>query len=179
MIQATWCSLICLPVIALNAVPATAFASTAALTLTDILGIGLWIGGFTTEVIADRQKSQWLREKHEKKHEEDFMTRGLWQRSQFPNYFGESTLWTGLATTAAGVLASQSVQAALGFKGGLAGVTGALALAYISPVFTTFLLTRVSGIPLSERKYDKRYGDRKDYQEWKANTPKFFPKLAL
>lgn len=26
---------------------------------------------------------------------------------------------------------------------------------------------QVSGIPLSENKYDKRYGDRKDYQEWK------------
>ncbi|PSS03480.1 hypothetical protein BD289DRAFT_457907 [Coniella lustricola] len=180
MVQATWCSLICLPVIALNAVPASVFASSAAaLTLTDMLGIALWIGGFSTEVLADRQKSQWLREKHEKKHEEDFMTRGLWQRSRFPNYFGESTLWTGLATTAAGVLASKPAQAALGLKGGLGGVTGALALAYISPIFTTFLVTRVSGIPLSEKKYDKRYGDRKDYQEWKANTPKFFPKLVL
>lgn len=54
---------------------------------------------------------------------------------------------------------------------------GALGLAYISPVFTTFLVTSVSGIPLSEEKYDKRYGDRKDYQEWKQNTPKFFPKI--
>jgi len=30
---------------------------------------------------------------------------------------------------------------------------------------------------LSEKKYDKRYGDRKDYQEWKKNTPMFIPKL--
>lgn len=30
---------------------------------------------------------------------------------------------------------------------------------------------------MSESKYDKRYGDRKDYQQWKQNTPKFFPKL--
>lgn len=50
-------------------------------------------------------------------------------------------------------------------------------MAYISPLFTTFLVTKVSGIPLSENKYDKRYGDRKDYQEWKKNTPKFFPKI--
>lgn len=97
--------------------------------------------------------------------------------SRFPNYFGESTLWTGLATTAAGVLVSPPVQSAIGLSGGLGGVLGALSLAYISPVFTTFLVTQVSGIPLSENKYDKRYGDRKDYQEWKANTPKFFPKI--
>jgi hypothetical protein len=30
---------------------------------------------------------------------------------------------------------------------------------------------------MSEKKYDKRYGDRKDYQKWKKNTPMFFPKL--
>jgi hypothetical protein len=30
---------------------------------------------------------------------------------------------------------------------------------------------------MSEKKYDKRYGDRKDYQEWKTNTPMFIPKL--
>ncbi|KAJ0109833.1 3-oxo-5-alpha-steroid 4-dehydrogenase [Diaporthe amygdali] len=177
MAQATWCSLICLPVIALNAVPISAFAAIPGLKITDVLGVALWVGGITLEATADKQKSQWMKEKREKKHHEDFMTRGLWQRSQYPNYFGESTLWTGIATTAAGVLASQSIQSAIGFSGGPGGILGALTLAYISPMFTTFLVTKVSGIPMSESKYDKRYGDRKDYQEWKKNTPKFIPKL--
>jgi steroid 5-alpha reductase family enzyme len=53
----------------------------------------------------------------------------------------------------------------------------ALTLAYVSPAFITWLLLRVSGVPLSETKYDKRYGDRKEYQEWKKNTPMFFPKF--
>lgn len=97
--------------------------------------------------------------------------------SRYPNYFGESTLWTGLATTAAGVLVTQPVQTALGLSGGLGGLAAALSLAFISPLFTTFLVLKVSGVPLSENKYDKRYGDRKDYQEWKRNTPKFIPKL--
>lgn len=77
----------------------------------------------------------------------------------------------------AGVLVTQPVQAALGLGGGLGGLATALSLAFVSPMFTTFLLLKVSGVPLSEGKYDKRYGDRKDYQEWKKNTPKFFPKL--
>ena len=47
----------------------------------------------------------------------------------------------------------------------------------VSPAFVTFLLLKVSGVPLSENKYDKKYGDRKDYQEWKKNTPMFIPKL--
>lgn len=61
-------------------------------------------------------------------------------------------------------------------SGGLGKVV-ALAMAGVSPAFVAFLLFKVSGIPLSEGKYDKRYGDRKDYQEWKKNTPMFFPKL--
>lgn len=80
MAQATWCSLICLPVVALNAVPASAFSAVPGVKITDLLGIALWVGGITMEVFADRQKSQWMREKREKKHSEEFMTRGLWQR---------------------------------------------------------------------------------------------------
>lgn len=69
------------------------------------------------------------------------------------------------------------VQRAIGLSGGPGGIIAALSMAYISPVFTTYIVTRLSGIPLSEKKYDKRYGDRKDYQEWKKNTPLFFPKI--
>jgi len=36
---------------------------------------------------------------------------------------------------------------------------------------------QVSGVPMSEKKYDKRYGDRKDYQKWKEETPMFIPKF--
>lgn len=79
MAQATWCSLICLPAVALNAVPLSAFSALGSgVVLTDILGIALWIGGISFEITADRQKSQWLKEKKEKKHSEEFMTRGLW-----------------------------------------------------------------------------------------------------
>lgn len=81
MAQATWCSLITLPVVALNSVPAATLAkSLPGVKITDVLGIALWVGGFAFEVAADRQKSAWLKEKREKKHSEEFMTRGLWQR---------------------------------------------------------------------------------------------------
>lgn len=80
MAQATWCSLICLPVVALNSVPASAFSAVPGVKIADVLGVALWVGGITMEVVADRQKSQWMREKREKKHSEEFMTRGLWQR---------------------------------------------------------------------------------------------------
>ena len=97
--------------------------------------------------------------------------------SRFPNYFGEITLWTGIATTTAGVLARKPVQLSLGLAGGAAGILTTTALSFVSPAFAAFLLLKVSGVPLSEQKYDKRYGDRKDYQEWKQNTPRLIPKI--
>lgn len=97
------------------------------------------------------------------------------KRSQYPNYFGEITLWTGIATFAAEAVVTRPVQIGLG----LPGLTGKLFAAslFVSPAFVTFLLLQVTGVPLSEKKYDKKYGHRKDYQEWKRNTPRFFPKL--
>ncbi|KAK5136064.1 hypothetical protein LTR08_004114 [Meristemomyces frigidus] len=175
--QATWVSLCLLPVLALNSIPAPALAALPALALTDILGLLLFAGGITLEATADAQKSLWMKEKKEKRHSEDFLTRGLWSRSRHPNYFGESTLWTGLATAAAGVMLSGVGQAGMGFGGGAAGKLGALAMAGVSPAFVTFLLLKVSGVPMSEKKYDERYGDREDYREWKRNTPMFVPKL--
>ncbi len=176
--QATWVTLCLMPVIAVNSLPATTFAALGtAVSLTDIMGILLYLFGFGFEVTADRQKNAWVQEKKQKKHEEDFLTRGLWSKSRHPNYFGESTLWTGIATLSAGVLASNAGVAGMGLAGGLAGKAIALLGAGVSPAFVTFLLLKVSGVPLSENKYDKRYGDREDYKKWKEETPKFIPKL--
>lgn len=105
------------------------------------------------------------------------MTSGLWAKCRHPNYFGEITLWTGIAVTAASVLASKSGQLALGWSGNVATRVGAVAVAGVSPALTAFFLTKVSGIPHSEGKNDKKYGERKDYQEWKKNTPMLIPKL--
>ncbi|KAF4504936.1 hypothetical protein G6O67_006087 [Ophiocordyceps sinensis] len=173
--QAVWVSLMMAPVFALNAAPAAALP--AALGVVDVVGIGLWLFGIAFEATADAQKSRWAREKRLKLHDEDFLTSGLFGKSRFPHYFGEITLWTGLATVAAGALARTPVQLGLGLGGGLAGVLATTALAFVSPAFSAFLLTKVSGIPLSEGKYDKRYGGRKDYEEWKRNTPRLVPKL--
>ena len=141
--QATWVSLCLLPVLAINSIPATTLAALPFFTITDIIGILLYVGGLSFEATADRQKSQWLKEKKEKKHSEDFLTRGLWSKSRHPNYFGESTLWTGIATAAAGVMMSGVGQAGMGLSGGLAAKAGALAMAGVSPAFVTFLLLKV------------------------------------
>lgn len=180
MIQATWVSLCLMPILAINSLPASVFTALgAAVSITDVIGILLYVGGLSFEVTADRQKNQWVHEKKTKQHDEDFLTRGLWSKSRHPNYFGESTLWTGIATLAGGVLASKAGTAGMGLAstGPLASKAVALLAAGVSPAFVTFLLLKVSGVPLSEKKYDKRYGERDDYKRWKRETPMFIPKF--
>lgn len=76
-----------MPVLALNSIPRTTLAALPVLGLTDIVGIVLYVGGFSFEVAADRQKSAWVEAKRRKEHDEDFLTHGLWSQSRHPNYF--------------------------------------------------------------------------------------------
>ena len=112
--------------------------------MTDVLGFALWIAGFGLEVAADAQKSTWAREKAEKKHEEDFLSKGLWSIVRFPNYSGEITSWVGIATVAGGVFSTLLGVPGSGFPGGFLGRTAAFTAASISPLFVTLLLTKVS-----------------------------------
>lgn len=177
MAQATWVSVCLIPVLAINSIPHSLLSRLPLLSVTNLIGVGLFAGGLLFEVLADRQKHEWVQEKKQKKHEEDFLTRGLWSKSRHPNYFGECTLWTGIAVASAGVLVSNAGQLGLGLEGAWYGRLLGVGLCAVSPAFVTFLLLKVSGVPLSENKYDKMYGNRKDYQEWKSNTPMFIPRF--
>ncbi|KAI5808065.1 hypothetical protein DFH27DRAFT_294377 [Peziza echinospora] len=173
LVQATWVTIVSLPVLTINSLPLTIHTPKFPNTF-DLLGLTIFLSGFLFEIIADRQKSNWVAAKQNKKHNEDFISSGLWSLSRHPNYAGEITLWCGVAVIA-------------GLGGGLVGEVGkrylsggrmmGLAIAGISPLFTTFLLTKVSGIPLTEKKYDAKYGEKKEYQEWKKNTPVLWPKM--
>lgn len=119
------------------------------------VGIAVWLVGFAIEAMADYQKSQF---KKDPANEGDFISTGLWAWSRHPNYFGEITLWTGIAIIAIPVL------------------SGWQWATLISPVFVTVLLTKVSGLPMLEKRGDERWGDQKDYQEYKQNTPVLVPR---
>lgn len=121
-----------------------------------VLGAIVWIIGFVIEVIADAQKSRFNAEPVNKGK---FIRTGLWSRSRHPNYFGEIVLWIGIAIIAIPVL------------------QGWQWVAMISPLFVTLLLTRVSGIPLLEKKADAKWGGQADYEEYKKNTPVLIPRL--
>ncbi|KAF2460584.1 hypothetical protein BDY21DRAFT_406415 [Lineolata rhizophorae] len=173
--QGTWVAVTLLPVLAVNAVPAG--AAPAGLLLTDVAGAAMWAVGFGVEALADGQKSRWKRDKEEKRHAEEFITSGLWGRSRHPNYFGEILLWTGVATWAGGLVVRDTVLKGLGLSLGLGSRLSMLGLVFASPALVTLLLTKATGIPIIENKYDKKYGHRADYQAWKENTPVLVPKL--
>ncbi len=120
------------------------------------IGTLLWFVGFLIEVVADHQKSRF---KAKSENKGDFIQSGLWSRSRHPNYFGEILLWTGVAVIAIPVME------------GWQWVT------LSSPFLVTLLLTRVSGIPLLEKRADEKWGGQHDYEAYKKNTPVLVPRF--
>ena len=49
-------------------------------------------------------------------------------------------------------------------------------LMLISPVFVVLLLTRISGIPMLERRAEKRWGDEPGYRAYTDSTPVLIPR---
>ncbi len=120
-----------------------------------VVGILVWVTGFAIEVVADRQKSAF---KQNPANDGRFITSGLWAWSRHPNYFGEITLWVGVAIMALPVLS--------GWRWAM----------LISPVFVVVLLTRGSGIPLLEARAEKRWGDDESFQAYTRDTPVLIPR---
>ena len=118
-------------------------------------GFGVWWFGFAVEVVADAQKSSF---KMDPTNRGQFIRTGLWAWSRHPNYFGEIVLWIGVALMAVPVL------------------TGWRYATLISPVFVTFLLMKMSGVPLLEQKADERWGGQEDYEAYKKATPVLIPR---
>jgi len=115
------------------------------------IGIGLWVFGFMVEVVADSQKRQFRNNPNNKGR---FITTGVWSWSQHPNYFGEITLWLGIALLAYPVL------------------SGGQLATLISPVFVYLLLTKVSGINLLDEIAQKKWGSDPEYLDYTSRTSK-------
>lgn len=79
MMQATWIAVTALPVWLVNTTPAHLQPRLRPL---DFIGLGIWGLGWGLEVIADRQKSQWREAKKAGKHNEQFISQGVWSWSR-------------------------------------------------------------------------------------------------
>jgi len=119
-----------------------------------VIGGLVWIAGIVLEIVADAQKTAFRRDPANGGR---FIDTGVWAWSRHPNYLGEILVWLGVAIIALPV--------AVGWQW----------VTIISPVFVVLLLTRVSGIPLLEKRADERWGDQPAYREYKKRTPVLVP----
>ncbi|MDH5533596.1 MAG: DUF1295 domain-containing protein [Candidatus Pacebacteria bacterium] len=117
-------------------------------------GLSIFLFGLIIETVADWQKFNF---KSEKKNRDKLITDGIWKYSRHPNYFGEMTLWWGIFIFSTNFMSQGDYWTILG------------------PLFITFLLLFVSGIPLLEKKYDKKYKGNKQYTKYRKNTSLLIP----
>jgi len=120
----------------------------AQLTGFDLLGVALWATGLLFETAADAQLARF---KADPQSQGQVMDRGLWRYTRHPNYFGDFCVWWGLFAIA---LSSGAVWSGVG------------------PAAMTYLLMRVSGVPMLERGMEKR---RPGYADYVRRTNAFFP----
>lgn len=114
----------------------------------DSFGLALFGIGLTFETVADWQLASF---KRNASNAGKVLQTGLWRYSRHPNYFGEALLWWGIFFFAVS-------------HGGWWTV--------FSPLLMTFLLLRVSGVPLLERTMRSRHAE---YAKYAARTSAFFP----
>ncbi len=118
-------------------------------TAVDILGALVWGVGLYFEAVGDWQL---VRFKSDPANRGKVMRTGLWRYTRHPNYFGDATVWWGLFIIAAS--------------------TGEGAWSIFSPVVMTFLLLRVSGVALLERRQAET---KPQYREYIESTSAFLP----
>lgn len=122
--------------------------SADALFLLDAVGVIIWCIGFFFEAVGDAQLARFIKSSNSSGK---LMMEGLWRYSRHPNYFGEVLQWWGIWIIA-------------------------LSLPYgpwtvIGPLTITFLILKVSGIPMLEEKMS----EHPDFAEYRRRVSMFFP----
>ena len=118
-----------------------------------IPGILIFLFGWLYESVADYQLMQF---KRKPENQGQLLRTGLWKFSRHPNYFGEIVLWWGLFLV--------SIHAPISMIG------------IVSPICITFLLLRVSGVPMLERKQRQHPDFEQQLGDIPALIPRFFTK---
>jgi len=122
--------------------------SGSGLTPLDAVGTLIVLAGLAFETVADRQLARFLGDPANRGR---IMDRGLWRYSRHPNYFGEAVVWWGVWLIALSVPSGWWT--------------------VVSPLLITFLLLKVSGVPMLERMMEGRPG----WAEYRARTSVFVP----
>lgn len=127
---------------------ASVFGSTETVGLLTFVGLLIWGTGYFFEVVGDWQLDRFI---NSKPAAGTVLSTGLWHYTRHPNYFGEVTMWWGIWVMLAG--------------------TSMSFIALVSPLMITYLILKVSGIPMLE----KRFEGNTQFEAYKQKTNAFFP----
>lgn len=122
----------------------------ANITPLDIAGAVVALAGIAFETVGDLQLTRF---KAKRGNGKKVLDNGLWRYTRHPNYFGDALMWWGFALIAISVRAWWAL---------------------VGPALMTFLLVRVSGAALLERRMIKAK-KRPDYEAYIARTSAFVP----
>lgn len=120
------------------------------LMVNDWIGLAFFAVGLYFEVVGDWQLTKF---KQNPAMKGKVLNTGLWRYTRHPNYFGDTCLWWGLWL----MCLDQPL--------GLASIVG--------PLVMSFLLMRVSGVPMLENRMKKT---REGYEDYVRQTSSFFPR---
>jgi steroid 5-alpha reductase family enzyme len=119
------------------------------LTPLDLVGIAVWTLGFVFETAGDLQLARF---RADPRNRGKVMDRGLWRYTRHPNYFGDFCVWWGLYT--------------------IALATGEAWWSVIGPLVMSFVLLKLSGVPVIEEHLSRH---REGYGDYVRRTRSFFP----
>ncbi|HSO88728.1 MAG TPA: DUF1295 domain-containing protein [Draconibacterium sp.] len=114
----------------------------------DILGILIWLVGFTFEAGGDWQLNRF---KADPANKGKLLTTGFWKYTRHPNYFGDAAVWWGFAVLS---------------------VASGCYLPVLSSVLMTWLIVKVSGVAMLERTMKNT---KPGFEEYVKRTSAFVP----
>lgn len=117
-----------------------------------VAGLILFLAGLAFEATGDAQLARFKRDSANRGKVCDV---GLWAWTRHPNYFGEFLIWMGFAL--------------LSFTPNLLGIPGLICAGTL-----LYLVTKVTGIPLTEQQLVKSKGAA--YEAYQARVPAFWPR---
>jgi len=150
--QMVWVWVVSLPIIFVNAAPIDVDFG-----VRDVIGVILWGIGFIFESVGDYERNAW---NDNPANKGKLLCTGTWSVTRHPNYFGEISMWLGIFLSASSVFDDNTKSAYV---------------SVLSPGFTYFLLVYVSGVKMSEDRYNQRYGKDPAYLTYRQRVSPLIP----
>ena len=120
--------------------------------ITDVLGILIWLVGFTFEAGGDWQLTRF---KANQANKGKLLQTGFWKYTRHPNYFGDAAVWWGFAVLS---------------------IASGCYLPVLSSLLMTWLIIKVSGVSMLERTMKNTKPGFEDYVKRTSAFIPWFPK---